>query len=125
MANVPTLYTLYQQLLTQSHGMLMLARGAQWESLIACEMEYVGAVRQVVQHAEDFPPSDALQQQIRPLLRAILDAEQQIKMLLQARMEELAGLINQSGRQKSVLSAYGSQGGNVLIPQESRDPGAL
>ncbi|WP_297203732.1 flagella biosynthesis regulatory protein FliT [uncultured Pluralibacter sp.] len=125
MANAPTLYTLYQQLLTQSHGMLMLARAAQWDSLIACEMEYVSAVHHVVQHAEDYPPSEALQQQIRPLLRAILDAEQQIKMLLQARMEELAGLVNQSGRQKSVLSAYGSQGGNVLVPQESRDPGTL
>ena len=123
MSLAPSLYSLYQQLLTRGQTMLTLAAGAQWEALIASEVDYVRAVQQVAQLTESSPPSPLMQQQIRPLLGAILDTEQQIKTLLQARMDELATLVNQSSRQKSVLTAYGKQGGNVLAPQENRDPG--
>ncbi|HDS1154011.1 TPA: flagella biosynthesis regulatory protein FliT [Pluralibacter gergoviae] len=123
MSNAPSLYSLYQQLLTRGQTMLALAASAQWEALIASEMDYVRAVQQVAQLTETSPPSAAVQQQIRPLLGAILDVEQQIKTRLQARMDELATLVNQSTRQKSVLTAYGNQGGKVLVPQASRDPG--
>lgn len=123
MSLAPSLYSLYQQLLTRGQTMLALAANAQWEALIASEVDYVRAVQQVALLTESSPPSPLIQQQIRPLLRAILDTEQQIKTLLQARMDELATLVNQSSRQKSVLTAYGKQGGNVLAPQESRDPG--
>lgn len=123
MSHAPSLYSLYQQLLTRGQAMLALAAGAQWEALIASEMDYVRAVQQVAQLTEASPPSPLVQQQIRPLLRAILDNEQQIKALLQARMDELATLVNQSSRQKSVIAAYGNQGGNMLVPQENRDPG--
>ncbi|KAA0616264.1 single-stranded DNA-binding protein, partial [Escherichia coli] len=42
-----------------------------------------------------------------------------VKQLLQIRMDELAKLVGQSSVQKSVLSAYGDQGGFVLAPQDN------
>ncbi len=40
-------------------------------------------------------------------------------LVLQIRMDELAKLVGQSSVQKSVLSAYGDQGGFVLAPQDN------
>ncbi|MFU0893754.1 flagellar protein FliT, partial [Kluyvera sichuanensis] len=57
----------------------------------------------------------------RPLLRTVLDNENTVKRLLQARMDELAKLVGQSSIQKSVMSTYGKQGGQVLVPQDNVD----
>ncbi len=42
-----------------------------------------------------------------------------MKRLLQARMDELASLVGQNSRQKSVMSAYSNQGGVVMVPHET------
>lgn len=121
MSNAPQLYTLYQQLLEQSHLMLRLARQGLWDDLITCETDYVNAVHSLARMTQDFAPSLQVQEQLRPTLRLILDNESQVKKLLQARMDELAKLVGQSSIQKSVLSTYGNQGGHVLVPQSNSD----
>ncbi|MGL4724942.1 MAG: flagella biosynthesis regulatory protein FliT [Scandinavium sp.] len=121
MSTAPHLYSLYQQLLDQSLIMLRHASEGQWDELIACEMEYVRAVQKLAEATQDLDPSSSVQEQLRPVLRAILDNETEVKRLLQARMDELSKLVGQSSMQKSVLTAYGKQGGHVLVPQESRD----
>ncbi|MBV8041609.1 flagella biosynthesis regulatory protein FliT [Pluralibacter sp.] len=121
MSNAPHLYTTYQQLLEQSNVMLRLASEGLWDELIACEMDYVNAVQKVVQLTQEDASLSQTQEQLRPVLRQILDNESEIKRLLQARMDELAQLVGQSSIQKSVLTAYGKQGGHVLVPQDSLD----
>ncbi|MBT1728543.1 flagella biosynthesis regulatory protein FliT [Enterobacter quasimori] len=121
MSNAPQLYTLYQQLLEQSHLMLRLARQGLWDDLITCETDYVNAVHSLARMTQDIAPSLQVQEQLRPTLRLILDNESQVKKLLQARMDELAKLVGQSSIQKSVLSTYGNQGGHVLVPQSNSD----
>ncbi|ENY0916845.1 flagellar protein FliT [Escherichia coli] len=103
MNHAPHLYFAWQQLVEKSQLMLRLATEEQWDELIASEMAYVNAV----------------QEQLRPMLRLILDNESKVKQLLQIRMDELAKLVGQSSVQKSVLSAYGDQGGFVLAPQDN------
>lgn len=121
MSTAPQLYSLYQQLLDRSLVMLRFATEGQWDELISCEMEYVSAVQKLAEITQQTEPSTIIQDQLRPVLRAILDNETEVKRLLQARMEELAKLVGQSTIQKSVLTTYGKQGGHVLVPQESRD----
>ncbi|MCS2168193.1 flagella biosynthesis regulatory protein FliT [Scandinavium manionii] len=121
MSPAPQLYSLYQQLLDRSLVMLRFATEGQWDELIACEMEYVSAVQKLAEITQQMEPSAVIQDQLRPVLRSILDNETEVKRLLQARMEELAKLVGQSTIQKSVLTTYGKQGGHVLVPQESRD----
>ncbi|WP_435926916.1 flagella biosynthesis regulatory protein FliT [Dryocola sp. BD613] len=121
MSHAPQLYTLYQQLLEKSKRMLHLAREGLWDELIASEMDYVNAVHKLTQFMQDIQPSAQTQEQLRPVLRAILDNESEVKRLLQARMAELAKLVGQSSIQKSVLTAYGKQGGHILAPQDKLD----
>ncbi len=121
MSHAPQLYTLYQQLLEKSKMMLQLARQGLWDELIASEMDYVNAVHKLTQFMQDIQPSAQTQEQLRPVLRAILSNESEVKRLLQARMTELARLVGQSSMQKSVLTTYGKQGGHILAPQDKLD----
>lgn len=117
----PQLLTIYQQLLELSQAMLRLAAEGQWDELIAKEMEYVSAVQKLARATEEAQPSSHIQEQLRPVLRHILENEREVKSLLQARMDELAKLVGQNTRQKSVLTAYGRQGGNLLLPHDSSE----
>lgn len=121
MNHAPHLYIAWQQLVEKSKTMLHLATEGLWDELIASEMEYVRAVHQVAELTQLNPPSGAIQDQLRPLLHAVLDNEAEVKRRLQLRMDELATLVGQSSIQKSVLTAYGKQGGHVLVPQSSND----
>ncbi|ENE3254911.1 flagella biosynthesis regulatory protein FliT [Shigella sonnei] len=115
MNHAPHLYFAWQQLVDKSQLMLRLATEEQWDELIASEMAYVNAVQEIAHLTEEVAPSTTMQEQLRP----ILDNESKVKQLLQIRMDELAKLVGQSSVQKSVLSAYGDQGGFVLAPQDN------
>ena len=119
MNHAPHLYFAWQQLVEKSQLMLRLATEEQWDELIASEMAYVNAVQEIAHLTEEIDPSTTMQEQLRPMLRLILDNESKVKQLLQIRMDELAKLVGQSSVQKSVLSAYGDQGGFVLAPQDN------
>ncbi|MEB4675961.1 flagella biosynthesis regulatory protein FliT [Enterobacteriaceae bacterium G50] len=121
MNHAPHLYIAWQQLVEKSKTLLHLATEGLWDELIASEMEYVRAVHQVADLTQQNPPSSAIQEQLRPLLRTVLDNEAEVKRRLQLRMDELATLVGQSSMQKSVLTTYGKQGGHVLVPQSSSD----
>ena len=121
MSHAPLLYLSYQQLVEKSNRMLRIATEGLWDELIASEMEYVNAVQKIAQLTQLSEPSDPVQEQLRPLLRKVLDNENTVKRLLQARMDELAKLVGQSSIQKSVMSTYGKQGGHVLVPQDNAD----
>ncbi|WP_315317137.1 flagella biosynthesis regulatory protein FliT [Pantoea vagans] len=119
MTTAPHLIAVYQQLLDLSQGMLHHAAQGEWDELISREMEYVNAVQNLAQSTEAVSPSSQTQEQLRPVLRRILDNESEVKRLLQARMDELASLVGQNSRQKSVMSAYANQGGIVMVPRET------
>lgn len=121
MSHAPQLYLSYQQLVEKSNRMLRLATEGLWDELIASEMEYVNAVQKIAQLTQDSQPNDPLQEQLRPLLRTVLDNESTVKRLLQARMDELSRLVGQSSIQKTVMNTYGIQGGFVLVPQDNVD----
>lgn len=121
MSHAPHLYLSYQQLVEKSNMMLRLATEGLWDELIASEMDYVNAVHRIAQLTQQSQPSDPVQEQLRPLLRTILDNESSVKRLLQARMDELAKLVGQSSMQKTVMTTYGNQGGYVLVPQDKAD----
>lgn len=115
----PQLLTIYQQLLVLSQSMLRLASEEKWDELIEMEVDYVSAVEVLAQSTRVAPMSAQTQDQLRPVLRHILDNEAEVKSLLQSRMTELSSLIGQATRQQSVNKAYSGVSGVVLFPQES------
>ena len=121
MSHAPHLYLSYQKLVEKSNLMLRLATEGMWDELIASEMEYVNAVQKIAQLTRESQPTEPLQEQLRPMLRKVLDNENTVKRLLQARMDELAKLVGQSSIQKTVMTTYGNQGGHVLVPQDNVD----
>lgn len=108
----------YQQLLMLSNTMLALAKQSQWDELIGHEVGYVQAVESVTLAMAGASLPAALQTQIRPLLKQLLDNENLIKSLLVSRMDELRTMVNQGNQQKNVTSAYGRFSGNVLHPSD-------
>ncbi len=87
MNNAPHLYFAWQQLVEKSQLKLRLETEDQWDELIASEMANVNAVQEIAHLTEEVAPSTTMQEQLRPMLRLILDNESKIKQLLQIRMD--------------------------------------
>ncbi|MCP1440625.1 flagellar protein FliT [Erwinia persicina] len=116
----PHLLSIYQQLLVLSQSMLRLATEGEWDKLIEMEVDYVSAVGKLAECTQQTPVSAQTQDQLRPVLRHILANEAEVKNLLQARKAELAQLISQTSRQKTVNKAYGGMAGVILFPQNAQ-----
>ncbi|MDY1038799.1 flagella biosynthesis regulatory protein FliT [Lelliottia sp. CFBP8978] len=100
-----------------SNTMLGLAQSGKWDELIEQEVAYVTLVEKI--SVTPFPPgSKHIQDQAMVILNNILQNEVTLKQLLQERMDELHGLIAQTGKQKNVNMTYGRLSGNVLFPGE-------
>ncbi|HBV38691.1 MAG TPA: flagella biosynthesis regulatory protein FliT [Erwinia sp.] len=116
----PHLLSLYQQLLVLSQSMLRLATEGEWDKLIEMEVDYVSAVGKLAESTQQTPVPAQTQDQLRPVLRHILSNEAELKTLLQARQAELAELMSQTSRQKTVNQAYGGMAGVILFPQNAQ-----
>ena len=116
-ANVGLLHH-YQQLLMASCSMLNLAREGRWDDLIEHELNYIAAVEKLTKYQDTGDVATAVQAQVRPVLKQILDNEVELKTLLHQRMEELRTLVGQTSRQHNLNSAYGRLSGNILFPSE-------
>ena len=66
----------------KSQLMLRLATEEQWDELIASEMAYVNAVQEIAHLTEEVAPSTTMQEQLRPMLRLILDNESKVKTVI-------------------------------------------
>ena len=60
--------------------------------------------------------SQQVQDMLETYLKQTLENEQQLKALLQQRLDELSELIGQSSRQQSLNNAYGRLAGMLLVP---------
>lgn len=100
-----------------SNTMLSLAQSGKWDELIEQEVAYVSLVEKI--SVTSFPPdSKHIQEQAMVMLNNVLQNEMTLKILLQERMDELHGLMAQTGKQKNVNITYGRLSGNVLFPGE-------
>ncbi|NMC26164.1 MAG: flagella biosynthesis regulatory protein FliT [Serratia sp.] len=97
----------YQLILTLSEQMLRLAKEEKWDELVELEVSYLKAVEATTTLPVSESTSMAVQYEVRKYLRQILDNENMIKTLLQARMNQLTELIGQSSRQQQVNMTYG------------------
>lgn len=105
----------YQQIYTLSSQMLALAQTERWEDLVELELAYVQAVEKTADFTGKAGPSMALQELLRNKLQQILDNENELKRLLQRRMDQLKELIGQSTRQSVVNSTYGQFHDRALL----------
>ncbi|NDL62596.1 flagellar protein FliT [Acerihabitans arboris] len=104
----PSLLAHYQQILTLSENMLLMARQSEWDTLIYIEEKYVHAVAKIAElnagQVTTLPI--VIQDKITTILQHLLQNENEVNQLLQARLNQLRDLISQSNRQQSINSTY-------------------
>ncbi|WP_145508686.1 flagella biosynthesis regulatory protein FliT [Yersinia alsatica] len=110
----------YQQILTLSEQMLMLATEGKWDALVDLEITYLKAVENTANVTISSCTSSVLQELLREKLKAILDNEIEIKRLLQLRLDALSELVGQSTRQQAVNNTYGQFPDHALLLGETQ-----
>ncbi|OCQ51174.1 Flagellar protein FliT [Photorhabdus australis subsp. thailandensis] len=107
MDNEMDLLSAYQRILSLSEQMLNLAKNEKWDELVDMEITYLKAVEVISHSSISSATSFSLQQKMTNILQIILDNENEIKKLLQKRLDELSKLIKQAGRQQLLNDSYG------------------
>lgn len=97
-----------------SQRMLKLATENKWDELVVGEIEYVQLVETLAQQIITL--EDVCANQIKEILMIVINNENEVKRLLNIRMEELKTLIKNGVQQKSITSAYSNLSGVLLIP---------
>ncbi|MEX5413181.1 flagella biosynthesis regulatory protein FliT [Atlantibacter hermannii] len=105
----------WQHVALMSQTLLDLAQRGEWELLLEKEVAYLHSVEAVME-----TPAPRISKQVQDMLetylKQTLENEQQLKALLQQRLDELSELIGQSSRQQSLNNAYGRLSGMLLVP---------
>ncbi|HHE5696777.1 TPA: flagella biosynthesis regulatory protein FliT [Citrobacter amalonaticus] len=104
-----------------SQQMLRLASENKWDELVEGEMEYIRLVESLAQDPNQ-PGDPSTQSQIRELLHTIIDNENEVKRLLNIRMDELKVLIQNGNQQKTLTSTYSNLSGMLLVPDAPTAP---
>jgi flagellar protein FliT len=104
-----------------SQHMLRLVTEKRWDELVEGEMEYIRLVEALAQKSFQ-PGAPSTQNQIKELLRVIIDNENEVKRLLTIRMNELKALIQSGNQQKTLTSAYSNHSGMLLVPDAPGTP---
>ncbi|PKH24719.1 flagella biosynthesis regulatory protein FliT [Enterobacterales bacterium CwR94] len=115
MAN-KSLYSQYQHALGLSQRMLQLARQGEWNSLVEMEVTYLNAVEMLSEQQQASQLPLILQEQLRPVLRQLIDNETELRQLLQVRLGELRHLVDQNSLQQTVNHTYGKLAGSIMFP---------
>lgn len=104
-----------------SQRMLKLATENKWDELVEGEIEYIRLVETLAMDpTQTDTPSN--QNQIKGLLRTIIDNENEVKRLLNIRMDELKILIQNGNQQKTLTSTYSNLSGMLLVPDAPTSP---
>ncbi len=106
----------WYQLLQLSKSMLQLALEGEWEALITGEMKYVAQIEKLSANP-GAPTSKEYQSLLSGILNEIISNENEVKSLLQVRMNELKILINQESQKHSLIQTYSQHKGDILIPE--------
>ncbi|MCT8344918.1 MULTISPECIES: flagella biosynthesis regulatory protein FliT [Photorhabdus] len=107
MDNEMDLLSAYQRILSLSEQMLNLAKNEKWDELVDMEITYLKAVEVISHSSISSTVSLSLQQKMTNILQIILDNENEIKKLLQQRLDELSKLIKQASQQQLLNDSYG------------------
>ncbi|KMW74942.1 flagellar assembly protein FliT [Photorhabdus luminescens subsp. luminescens] len=107
MDNEMDLLSAYQRILSLSEQMLSLAKNEKWDELVDMEITYLKAVEVISHSSISSTVSLSLQQKMTNILQIILDNENEIKKLLQQRLDELSKLIKQASQQQLLNDSYG------------------
>ncbi len=112
----------WQRIALLSHSLLELAQRGEWDLLLEQEVIYLQSIETVAEAQTPPGLTRNIQDMVAAYIKQTLDNEQQLKLLLKNRLDELSGLIGQTSRQQSLNHAYGRLSGMLLVPNSPAPP---
>ena len=112
----------WQRIALLSQSLLELAQRGEWNLLLEQEVIYLQSIETVAEAQTPPGLTRSIQDMVAAYIKQTLDNEQQLKLLLKQRLDELSGLIGQSSRQQSLNNAYGRLSGMLLVPNSPVPP---
>ncbi|MDU1062148.1 MAG: flagella biosynthesis regulatory protein FliT [Leclercia adecarboxylata] len=112
----------WQRIALLSQSLLELAQRGEWNLLLEQEVIYLKSIETVAEAQTPPGLTRSIQDMVAAYIKQTLDNEQQLKLLLKHRLDELSGLIGQTSRQQSLNNAYGRLSGMLLVPNSPVPP---
>lgn len=106
----------WQRIALLSQSLLELAQRGEWDLLLDQEVVYLQSIEAVMGSETPQGLTKSVQNLVAEYLKQTLVNEEQLKVLLQQRLDELSTLIGQSSRQQSLNHTYGRLSGMLLVP---------
>ena len=104
--NEEMILTTYEHIAGLTRQMLAAARGGEWEALVALERDCSALFARLFSSDEDKPRSAEFQHRKARLIRAVLDDDAEIRLLVEPWLKQLSQLIGHSGRERRLSEAY-------------------
>ena len=112
----------WQRIALLSQSLLELAQRGEWNLLLEQEVIYLQSIETVAEAQTPPGLTRSIQDMVAAYIKQTLDNEQQLKLLLKHRLDELRGLIGQTSRQQSLYNAYGRLSVMLLVPNSPVPP---
>jgi flagellar protein FliT len=98
----------YESIARLNRRMLAAAQAGLWEQLTDLEREASALLAPLVEHDRARPASAEYRRRKSALIRDILADDQQIRVLVEPRLQELSDLLGSTRREQRLASAYES-----------------
>jgi len=105
-AEKPTIIAEYDAVLAISQQMLAAAANNLWDDLVELEKKRAAVLAGIDSNAIAGSSDAALQQGLAGVIRQILDSDSQIKILTEAWVGELNGILRSLGTEKKLQQTY-------------------
>ena len=98
----------YEEMVALSGQMLAAAGDGDWDRLVTLESACAARVRLLQAEAPDAPLSGPKREQKVKIIQQLLEHDRQIRDLTMPWMAQLSALINSTGAERRLASAYGA-----------------
>lgn len=104
--NEEMILTTYEQIAGLTRQMLAAARDGEWEALVTLERDCSALFARLLSAEEVQPRSSDFQRRKARLIRAVLDDDAEIRLLVEPWLKQLSQLIGHTGRERRLSEAY-------------------
>ncbi|RZT09030.1 flagellar protein FliT [Duganella sp. CF402] len=108
MMTIQDVLSVYAAMADLTEQMVQAAKRSDWDALVLLEQRCAAHVQTLREHEPPQPMSGAERERKIELIRQMLNADRQIRDLTMPWMAQLSKLINATGTERRIVTAYGS-----------------
>jgi flagellar protein FliT len=108
MMTIQDVLSVYAAMADLTEQMVQAAKRSDWDALVLLEQRCAAHVQTLREQEPQEPMSGAERERKIELIRQMLNADRQIRDLTMPWMAQLSKLINATGTERRIVSAYGS-----------------